>query len=123
MMPWTNSNVAELGGRVFRFIAMVFVCLCSLNAAAQYHEPSLNDLIANLGKDGHRFAWSTGRTISINFGDTAVPPLLAAMSGRDDNMRAGACAALGEVGDKRAVEPLISQLSHPNSEVRASAAW
>ncbi len=43
-------------------------------------------------------------------GEAAVEPLIAALGDDDDAVRCSAAEALGEIGDKRAVEPLISVL-------------
>ena len=46
-------------------------------------------------------------------GGPAVEPLLAALASPDGNVQTGAAAALGEIGDRRAVEPLIAVLHGP----------
>jgi HEAT repeat protein len=50
-----------------------------------------------------------------------VEPLIASLKGRED-VRAAAAAALGEIDDDRAVEPLIAAVKDPGANVRAAAA-
>ena len=53
-------------------------------------------------------------------GEQAVPTLIAALD--DAGTRAGAAAALGQLHDSRATEPLIELLHEPEPEIRAAAA-
>lgn len=48
--------------------------------------------------------------------------LLAQLKDKDPEVRANAACSLGELGDKRAVEPLIQCLKDEVSEVRAGVA-
>lgn len=66
----------------------------------------------------------------VAIGPQAVDPLIAAW--RDPDLKGGlfpgaarcyAANALGQLGDKRAVDPLIEALNAPEPMVRASAAW
>lgn len=51
-----------------------------------------------------------------------VELLIKALSDKDSNIRESAAAALGEIGDKRAVEPLIDALNDENLNMRRSTA-
>ena len=55
-------------------------------------------------------------------GEPAVQPLIQAVNDNPDIM-AFLAKALGEIGDARAVEPLIQALKDERSEVRSSAAY
>jgi HEAT repeat protein len=55
-------------------------------------------------------------------GVPAVEPLIAALGDPDNNLRAGATRALGEIRDERSVVPLIAALGDASQEVRARAA-
>ena len=46
-------------------------------------------------------------------GEPAVPPLIEALRDGDGYVRSGAAEALGKIGDRRAVEPLIAALAPP----------
>jgi HEAT repeat protein len=52
----------------------------------------------------------------------AVEPLLAALQDEEPQVRKGAAAVLGKVGDARAVEPLLAALQDKAAVVRAEAA-
>jgi HEAT repeat protein len=53
-------------------------------------------------------------------GAPAVEPLLTAL--KDAKVRANAALALGDIGDKRAVEPMLALLQDSNDYVRQQAA-
>ena len=53
----------------------------------------------------------------------AVMPMLDALKNGTDEIRINVADALGTIGDRRAIEPLIDALNDdPNKEVKASAA-
>ncbi|MBZ0318985.1 MAG: HEAT repeat domain-containing protein [Anaerolineae bacterium] len=56
----------------------------------------------------------------VGFGSAAVEPLIAALLNKD--YTPSAAEALGQIGDVRAVEPLISVLNHSDWTVRDAAA-
>lgn len=49
----------------------------------------------------------------IRFGSEAVPPLVSSLSGASPRGAAGAVRALGDIGDLRAVEPLLALAAGP----------
>jgi HEAT repeat protein len=49
----------------------------------------------------------------IRFGGAAVPPLVAYLPGATPRGGTGAVRALGDIGDPRAVEPLLAQVNGP----------
>jgi len=53
---------------------------------------------------------------------TEIDSWLQKLQDEDSKVKEGAIYALGELGDKRAVEPLITMLEDPSSDVRKSAA-
>ena len=57
------------------------------------------------------------------FGDKAVGPLVDFISDRenDKDLVSTACYLLGEIGDARAIEPLLLALEHPEKRVRSTA--
>jgi HEAT repeat protein len=62
---------------------------------------------------------STRRLIAL--GKPAVAPLIAYLSHDDEWARLMAAAALGKIGDPRAVQPLEKALSDPDEGVRFMA--
>nr|WP_317063664.1 HEAT repeat domain-containing protein [Methanoculleus sp. Wushi-C6] len=54
-------------------------------------------------------------------GRLAVGPLMATLGSGDRRARAGAAAALGEIGDPRSVDALIAALQDDQKEVREAA--
>ena len=56
-----------------------------------------------------------------DFAEIALVPLIKALSNDDWNVRLYAAAALGEIGDARAVELLIKALGDERSDVRDAA--
>jgi HEAT repeat protein len=70
--------------------------------------------------------WSYGSEIKWSlvkgFGEVAVIPLIAALEGEDEESRMHAAHALGELGDSRAVEPLITALEDEEGFWRAEEA-
>jgi len=57
----------------------------------------------------------------IAAGERAVPELLKAMSARAYQVRSCSARALGEIGDARAVEPLVQALGDTSVNVQRSA--
>src|SRR5262249_38320915 len=57
----------------------------------------------------------------IRLHDTGVDALLEGLKHADADMRARAAKALGDMGDTRAIEPLIVSLKDPYSDVRRAA--
>lgn len=58
----------------------------------------------------------------VNLGSTALPALVQALHPDGQWLTAyRAAEVLGEIGDRRAAQPLIEALNHPNSNVRWSA--
>jgi hypothetical protein len=58
----------------------------------------------------------------VNLGPTALPALVQALHPDGQWLTAyRAAEVLGEIGDRRAAQPLIEALNHPNSNVRWSA--
>ena len=57
----------------------------------------------------------------IDMGEAAVGPLLEALDSRSEGMRWAAMRSLGELGDERAVGPIIDRLDEPRD--RDAACW
>jgi len=66
--------------------------------------------------------WSAAWALEKIGDRRAVPALIAALQGADDNLRSSAARGLGRIGDPRAVEPLVVALSDVDSHVRRDAA-
>jgi HEAT repeat protein len=58
----------------------------------------------------------------VALGELAIPALIACLSDTDVSVRLNAIGALGQLGDKRAVEPIASMLQDAVPAVRRSAA-
>ena len=58
----------------------------------------------------------------INAGEPGVPVLIDTLNDGDPAVREYAAAALGEIGDRQAVKPLLAFL-HSDKERRYIAAW
>jgi HEAT repeat protein len=74
---------------------------------------SLEELLGRLRQ--HTDWVDHGRIVKVilALGEPAVPRLIEALGEEDGFVRAGAAEALGEIGDRRAVEPLIAALALP----------
>ncbi|MCX7703335.1 MAG: HEAT repeat domain-containing protein [Planctomycetota bacterium] len=62
-----------------------------------------------------------GRLSLMNFGKRVVPRLIQALSDNNFWRRMNACDLLREMGDKRALKPLVSRLKDENLYVRIAA--
>ena len=82
-------------------------------------EPTIPFLIKNL-KDRFMKIWHSAEALSA-IGEIAVPELIDALEHKEVRIRKGAAYALGNIKDKRAVEPLIKLLRDRNKYVRRSA--
>ncbi len=83
--------------------------------------PAVEPLIATLNDDPSRAA--VAAVILGQLGDArAVDPLVSALAGPDDTLRAAAVGALHRIGDTRAIEPLIALLDDDNRKLRRAAA-
>ncbi|TET54739.1 MAG: HEAT repeat domain-containing protein, partial [Anaerolineales bacterium] len=63
----------------------------------------------------HMWQWDK----CVKIGAPAVEPLIAALKQKDNNVQQAAAGALGQIGDPRAVEPLITALR--NEAIQAAA--
>lgn len=78
----------------------------------------VHGLIKALASESKRFE---AADILISLGGKAVEPLLAALKFDNWKIRGNAAWTLGEIGDQRAVVPLIEALEDDVPEVRATA--
>ena len=73
------------------------------------------------GKSG--VAVAASKILAESANKYAVDDLIKALDGMVvDGVMENAAAALGKIGDKKAIDPLIRTLTHPNEKVRKSAA-
>ena len=69
-----------------------------------------------------RFGWPGTREALARIGKPAVEPLIQSLEDYAAWARFGAATALGEIGDKKAVEPLTRLLEKENNEEIKEAA-
>lgn len=70
---------------------------------------AVDSLIAAF-KDKNADVWKAAAAALFKFGEAAVDPLIAALKGDDRLTRLPSATVLGEIGDSRAVKPLIASL-------------
>jgi len=125
----TSARYRPITGGVSSF------CQSTARALEKIGSPAIEPLIALLKDDNWRLReqvceilgrlnwrpkhdedaawyWVTKGNIDkcVAIGSPAVPPLIATLEHGSDRMRCVAAAALGEIGDPRAVEPLVAAL-------------
>lgn len=83
----------------------------------QYHEERIAAV-----RDRRSHLRSNAAEALVMIGKPAVPHLISALQHENDNIRCTATAALGEIGDNRAVEPLLECLRDPDWLLRWYAA-
>ncbi len=67
---------------------------------------------------------AAARALIGQVGSDALPTLIRASADQDAEVRQAVVAALGELGDARAIPPLLDRLAHdPADSVRAEAAF
>jgi len=77
---------------------------------------------AKLRNPKHADLWQAVVGSLVEIGAPALGPLIAALQDRVPAVREGAAAALGLIGDARAVEPLIAAIRDDDDSVRYSTA-
>jgi len=84
--------------------------MAAMDALGEIGDPrAVEPLIAAFGP---HYSWGT-KTIAaaiVKLGEPAVKPLINALKNGDKPVREGAALTLGEIGDSRAVEPLVAAL-------------
>jgi HEAT repeat protein len=93
----------------------------AVGALARIGAPAVGLLVAAL-KDWDDRLCERAAGALVKVGAPAVEPLIAALKDWDDRLRERAAGALGQIGDARAVEPLIAKLGSCNWSVRNAAA-
>jgi HEAT repeat protein len=78
------------------------------------HERAVEPLIGCLKSRTERYSTAEALT---KFGKPVVEPLITFLKDRDNGVREYAATVLGDVGDTRAIEPLISCLKENDREV------
>ena len=114
---------AKVLSKVFK-IAMVllFLSFCLPPLGHSETRDRVDRLIQELGSFGAGVQRNAIEAL-VEMGRPAVKPLIAALKDRYSQRRQGAAVALGEIGDPRAVEPLITiALGDEDEEVRWAAA-
>lgn len=95
------------------------VCKLAIITLGQIGEPAIEPLIKALG-DKDEDVWASVALGRI--GEPAVTPLITALRDKDEMVRAWAAHRLGEIGDKRAVKPLINAIKDKRVGVDAARA-
>lgn len=83
---------------------------------------SLQALVANLRTTKYGGTSGFASDVSELDGDNG-PALIKLMDDPTPRVREGAINALGEMGDKRALDAIIARLDDPSDDVRSMAAW
>lgn len=98
--------------------AYLLVATRKWDEAAGLGKPAVEPLIQVL----RRFGWPDAREALAKIGKPAVEPLIQSLEDHATWARFSAAIALGEIGDKRAVEPLTQLLNNEkNEEIREAA--
>jgi HEAT repeat protein len=85
--------------------------------------PAVEPLIAALKDEVERVRKAAAETL-VKIGAPAVEPLIAAWRDSSNwHVRQAAVGALGQIGDARAVKPLIGALKNRDEYMRKAAAW
>lgn len=82
---------------------------------------AIEPILAAVRKPRFHGTWEVGKALA-RIGPASLPPLLGLLADKKPNLRWLAAKALGELGDKRAVDPLSAALRDPSSSVRSGAA-
>jgi HEAT repeat protein len=93
-------------------------------ALVRFGDAGVPDLLGLLADEGHPRGrvWAARILGHVGAAD-AVEPLVALLHARDDLLRIAAAASLGEIRDRRALQPLVqATLRDPAAQVRAQAA-
>lgn len=87
-------------------------------------EPVLNPFKFN-GNDMKvaRFVQDYAQEVLVKIGEPAVEPLILVMKDTNKYVRRYAAEAIGQIGDKRGIEPLIDALRDEDENVRTNASW
>ncbi|MDR2830004.1 MAG: HEAT repeat domain-containing protein [Methanobrevibacter sp.] len=82
---------------------------------------NINELISDLDND-NEFIQEESKTLLEKKGAEAVEPLVdALLNNKNKDIKILAAKILGNIGDKKAINPLIATLSNPNKMVRREA--
>ncbi|MDR3222527.1 MAG: HEAT repeat domain-containing protein [Methanobrevibacter sp.] len=84
-------------------------------------EKSINELINDLA-DSNEFIQDESKILLEKRGTDAVDALIdALLNNRNKDVKISSAKVLGAIGDKKAIDPLITTLSSPNKMVRREA--
>ncbi len=83
---------------------------------------SLGALVRALADESPKVAWASSTAIA-KFGNSALDPLFALLATKPSGLAAASAArALGELGDARAIEPLVALLGAADPSTRSTSA-
>jgi HEAT repeat protein len=113
-----------------RAIPLLMKCLRNSNndirtdaarAFGKIGKPAIKPLLAAFKDEDNEVYYAVVEAFA-KMGAIALPPLLATLKSEDPRQRSGAIRALGELGDSRAVGPLIDEFEDTVEAVRIDAA-
>jgi HEAT repeat protein len=82
---------------------------------------NIDELINDLAKNDE-FIQEESRTLLLEKGVEVVDPLIdALLNNRNKDIKISAAKVLGEIGDEKAIDPLITTLSSPHKLLRREA--
>ncbi len=83
--------------------------------------PTLLDALPLFGH--HGFGEQIVQALRRNHDESVVEPLILLLDHPNPSTVAGACRALGYIGDKKATKPVLNCLNHPTHFVQIAAAY
>ena len=93
----------------------------SVESLAQLGGPTATRLLVKMAASNGHAKRREARTALAGMGQAAVPSLIDALDDADTAVRVAVLDPLAAMGDRRAVEPIISLLSDPAAELREAA--
>ncbi len=92
--------------------------ICGLGDACGINEVEL--LLQDLKDQSKGVRWRASEAL-VQIGPASVEPLIVALTDDDPDVQMRAARSLGDLGDKRALEPLKRTLKDKNPDVRDAA--
>ncbi len=103
-------KIAKKSLRIF-----IIILLC-ISITALISCKDINELIQNLSSDNDKIRTDAENAL-IRIGKPAVDPLIILLKDRENPARASAAKILGEIGDSKAIKPLIDCLMDPEEYI------
>jgi HEAT repeat protein len=93
----------------------------AVKALGRLHDSRAIQTLIGMLADSHCHVHRPAHEALRSFGIEAVPALCAALDNENWYVVLAACTLLGEIGDPRAVDPVIRIMEHPRLEIRRKA--